>query len=777
MKPLALVAVLAVFAAPAALGAGWCDGGMEPVAKKSDGTVACVAPGTAQTLIERGWGAEAPEPPAEAMAAFEPPELPGFLEGAAAAPEFTAEEKSWLKENGQIFVAYDPGWAPYEYADSGSLSGLAGYYVPVFEGLSGTDFVQYDTDDWTGALEAVRDGSNHVLLAVGITDDRKEYLGYTDPHTKLSWNLVTLEGADLDAESLETYDVGVIRNYAVVGWLDENVPQLEYTTYETEDDAFEALISGRIDALIQVWGVALASADQKGVSISNAGSIGDDLLLAAAYPKGEAALGSIMQKLVSALPREKQDQIAASALFDYRLGGAERLWLESNPVVTVGVDTDWPPYEYVEDGMVSGQTKAYMAEIGRLTGIEFATDTRPWDQVVESQKDGNATALFAVAKTPERLVFMDFTRPYAPALWSLVTASEQSLEPGDLAGLKAGSIRGYAIEEWIKTNMPEAEYSAYADHASAYEALKSGDLDVFLDSWDVVSVSAARLGVDGLYNSGSLDASDPISPIAMGYPKSQQELGSILQKALDSIAPERRQMFAAKATFEALLTDDQKEWLSGSPTVRVAYDPDGAPFEYRGEDGTIAGLAAGYMPAVSYVTGLQFEQIDTPTWDGALEAVEGGEADVIFALAETPERLGFMGFTRPYATVPWNVVTSGAETVDLGSAKTGTVAGYAIEAWLDENMADLEYSSYPDHAGALEALSSGEIDAILDTFEVVEAAAGDGAGLVNAGIVGDGLDFAVGYSLDSGELGGVLQRAMDAIPAEMHASIYASASG
>ena len=775
MKPLVLVAALAVFAAPAAWGAGWCEDGMEPVAKKSDGTVACVMPGTAQALIERGWGTGAPEPPAEAMPAFEAPELPDFLAGAASAPEFTAEEKSWLQENGQILVAYDPGWAPYEYSDAGKIAGLAGYYMPVFEGLSGADFVRHDVDDWTGALEAVRGGNNHVLLAAGITDERKEYLGYTEPHTKLSWNIVTLAGSDLDPSSLEAYDVGVIRNYAVVSWLDENMPQLEYSTHDTEADAFEALVSGKTDALIQVWGVALASADKDGVSISNAGSIGDDLLLAAAYPKGEEVLGSIMQKLVAAVPGEKYAEIEARTVLDYRLDGAERQWLESNPVVTVGIDTDWPPYEYVEDGRVSGQTKLYMDEIGRLTGLEFATDTRPWDQVVESQKDGNATALFAVAKTPDRLEFMDFTRPYAPALWSLVTASEQSLEPADLAGLKSGSIRGYAVQEWMETNMPSAEFAAYDDHASAYDALKSGELDVFLDSWDVVSVSAARLGVDGLYNSGALDASDPISPITIGYPKSQQELGSVLQKALDVIPPERRQLFAAKATFEALATEDQKEWLSGSPVVRVAYDPDGAPFEYRGEDGRIAGFAAGYMPAVSYVTGLQFEQADTPTWDAALEAMEGGEADAMFALAETPERLEFMGFTRPYATVPWNVVASSEGAVDLASAKAGTIAGYAIESWLDENMPDLEYSSYPDHARALEALSSGEIDALLDTFEVVRAAAGEDAELFDVGTVGDGLDFAVGYSLEIPELGGVLQSAMDAMPGALHASIYSAA--
>lgn len=771
MKALAVAAALAALMAPAAWGAGWCGDGMEPVAKKADGSVACVTPGTAQILIERGWGTEAPEAPAVAEA----PEIADFLKGAAIPPSFTAEERAWLAENPEIFVAYDPGWAPYEYLDRGSLSGLAEYLMPVFTDVSGSSFVQHDTDSWTGALEAVREGDDRVLLAVGITDERKEYLGYTEPHTKLSWNIVTLAGSDLDPSSLEAYEVGVIRNYAVVAWLDENMPELQYSEYETEDGAFEALVSGRTDALIQAWGVALASADKQGVSVSNAGSIGDDLLLAAAYPKGEEVLGSIMQKLVAAVPGEKYAELEARAVLDYRLDGAERQWLESNPVVTVGIDTDWPPYEYVEDGRVSGQTKLYMDEIGRLTGLEFATDTRPWDQVVESQKDGNATALFAVAKTPERLEFMDFTRPYAPALWSLVTASEQSLEPADLAGLKSGSVRGYAVQEWMETNMPGAEFAAYDDHASAYEALKSGELDVFLDSWDVVSVSAARLGVDGLYNSGALDASDPISPIAIGYPKSQQELGSVLQKALDAIPPERRQLFAAKATFEALATEDQKEWLSGSPVVRVAYDPDGAPFEYRGQDGAIAGLAAGYMPAVSYVTGLRFEQADTPTWDAALEAMEGGEADAMFALAETPERLEFMGFTRPYATVPWNVVASSEGAVDLASARAGTIGGYAIESWLDENMPDLEYSSYPDHAAALEALSSGEIDALLDTFEVVRAAAGEDAQLFDAGTVGDGLDFAVGYSLRIPELGGVLQSAMDAMPEALHASIYSAA--
>ena len=49
----------------------------------------------------------------------------------------------------------------------------------------------------------------------------------------------------------------------------------------------------------------------------------------------------------------------------------EQTFLADHPVVVVGGERDWPPMDYVEDGVYKGATKDYLDEIAAITGIQF----------------------------------------------------------------------------------------------------------------------------------------------------------------------------------------------------------------------------------------------------------------------------------------------------------------------------------------------------------------------------------------------------------------------
>ena len=486
------------------------------------------------------------------------------------------------------------------------------------------------------------------------------------------------------------------------------------------------------------------------------------------YPIGQEELGSVLQKALDSIPEERRQLFAAKATFDAVLTDAQRGWLESAPPVRVVYDPGWAPLEYRgDDGAVAGFAAHYMGAINQLSGLEFEqVDTETWAGSLEAIREGRADVAFTLAETPERSEYMGFTDPYVTVEWNVVTA--------DPSAIAMGTIEGYAIESWLDAN--GFEYAQYPDHAAALEALSSGEIDALLDTFAVVQNSADA----DLLNAGEIGDGLELS---VGYASGQAELGGILRAAMDAI-PDRIhdsiysavsggseysvQMSASSRAFNAALTDAQRGWLESAPPVRVVYDPGWAPLEYRGDDGAVAGFAAHYMGAINQLSGLEFEQVDTETWAGSLEAIREGRADVAFTLAETPERSEYMGFTDPYVTVEWNVVTA-----DPSAIAMGTIEGYAIESWLDAN--GFEYAQYPDHAAALEALSSGEIDALLDTFAVVQNSAD--ADLLNAGEIGDGLELSVGYASGQAELGGILRAAMDAIPDGMHMSIYDAVSG
>lgn len=673
MNPVPVLAVLAaVFAMPAALADHGCGPGFEPVTKMTDGSAACVMPGTAQVLAERGWGevptegahqvqnvefsesdvqeavrnalsdyarlgdgtfesitasagaydASAPyvfvlddgsEPTILAHGAaadtvdtvatpllqadrpyrqvladlraagdagtwvqyvlnnpatdtvqtknsflilqdgyifgsgyYTDSEGDGIMGFQLPALDLTGEERQWLQDNPQIRVSYDPGAVPYEYEDADGLAGLPTYYMPIFEGLTGADFVQVPTATWTDALESMKDGSSDALLVVAIDEARTEYMEFTEPHTRATWDIVTLAGGE-DPRPLEEASVGTVENYAIEDWLDANMPDVKYRSYETTAAAAEALSSGEIDTLLQARVLAEAAT---GEALRDFGPIGEAVELAVGYPKDQDVLGSILQKAVDAVPQEARRTMAAQAVFDWGLTAAERKWMAENPVIRVGFDSDFPPYEYVggPDG-IAGLTPQYIRMLEQVTRLDYyPAQFESWTDALDATKEGRADMLTVIAETPQRTAYLGFTEPHTTVDWNMITTGSP-VDIDDLASLKVGVVRDYAIGDWMSTNMPRVNLIEHDDHAAALGALSSGQIDVLLDTFEISQWAARDLDVDGLYDAGTIGDGLELS---IAYQRGQEEFGSILQKALDTLSDEEKMAIAERAVSQAL---------------------------------------------------------------------------------------------------------------------------------------------------------------------------------------------------------------------------------
>jgi len=215
------------------------------------------------------------------------------------------------------------------------------------------------------------------------------------------------------------------------------------------------------------------------------------------------------------------------------------------------------------------------------------------------------------------------------------------------------------------------------------------------------------------------------------------------------------------------LTEEETAWLEAN-VVRFTYDPAWAPIEYRGEDGNVAGLTKAYVEEFERLTGADFEQVNVEDWAGALGAMTGGDADVVFMIVDTQERRAEMNldFTTPHTAVGTDIVSIGESqhaAGDLAGIRPVTIRDYAIEAWLDENHPDVGYISVDSFEEGLEMLRAGQADVFLDRYETVAYHAGGMEGLYNAGPTGHSYDLSIGYSNDNQILGSILQKAQDAM--------------
>ena len=722
--------------------------------------------------------------------------------------DFTAAERAWLGSGPTIKVAYDPGWPPVEFDLDGEVAGLSAAYMEAVRTITGAEFKSVPKDTWVESLAAVRSGEADVIFSLARTDDREVYMGFTEPHTTLPWHIVTLSARAVEAEDLGTLKVGTIEGYSVEAWLDGNMPSVRYASYPDYAQLLGDLQTGEIEAFIEMWPVAKMQGDMAGLQVYRAGKLGASLELSAGYSKSNSILGSIMAKAIDAVPDDfkesaKADLVPPPAKSSLALTVAEAAWVADNPVIQVAYDPDFAPFEFLDKstGELGGPARAYMDRFSELMGVQFELiQASTWGDSLEAMRTGDADVMFMVARTEDRKEFMGFTEPHTVLTWDMITAGEQTtIAPADLGDLKVGAISDYAVSSWIAENLPEVRVTPFDRHAAALAALKSGDIDVFVDTWATSLYAAQGQGIDDLNNAGPLDTT---LDLAIAYSKNNSPvLGSILAKALAEVPPSERERLAsvttaasvagAEAEAEAdteieadpgspnatqpaplLLTDEEAEWVGSNPVVRLAYDPDWPPLEYAGEDGSVEGLTRAYVERFSALTGLQFEPIAAETWSDSLEAMRTGDADAMFMVARTAEREEFMGFTEPHTALTWDMITAGEEAAtiapaDLGEQMVGTISDYAVVSWIAENLPGVAVMEFDDHDAALGALAAGDIDVFVDTWATsLHAAQGQGIDdLNNAGPLGATLDLAIGYSKGSAELGSILAKALADMPA------------
>lgn len=163
------------------------------------------------------------------------------------------------------------------------------------------------------------------------------------------------------------------------------------------------------------------------------------------------------------------------------------------------------------------------------------------------------------------------------------------------------------------------------------------------------------------------------------------------------------------------LTAEEQAWVDAHPVIRVAADPDYAPFQFRNDAGQSVGVANDYLEIISQRLGVRFEYKHPDSWAQALQQIQHHEADMVAVATETPERLEYMRFTEPYVDFPDVIITRSGEKIasleELHGKQLLTIKGFGINEFLRKSHPQIELRMAEDIQSLLGRVSTGEADA------------------------------------------------------------------
>lgn len=439
-----------------------------------------------------------------------------------------------------------------------------------------------------------------------------------------------------------------------------------------------------------------------------------------------------------------------------------------------------------------GRPAGLLVDIWKLwaekTGRPVAFHCAPWSQTLEEIRDGRADIHSGLFASPGREEWLAFSAPLYHIATRLYTPAGpdavRSLD--DLAGHRVGVYCGSFQEDYLRRTFPRVQAVAYDTGEALATALVADRVRAFLAEAPTMNMRVQRMGL-----SGAITAREALftNSLHAAVRKGRADLIRLVDQGLAAITEEEYAALEARwidnpslrvfrpGDGRVNLSPEERDFLRRHPVLRMGVGSAFPPAMYVEEENgreVFKGLAADYLKLLSERLGLRLEpRLDLPL-NAALDRARAGEVDLFPALSETPERLKFLTFTKPYLMFPQVIVTridapfvSGL--ADLAGCTVAATPWLVNASWLPREHPDitiLEVASIPE---AFSAVATGRADAYVINLAVA-AHWIPRLGLANLKVAapagGPDNELAMAVRRDLAPLAGILQKALDSITPE-----------
>jgi len=221
------------------------------------------------------------------------------------------------------------------------------------------------------------------------------------------------------------------------------------------------------------------------------------------------------------------------------LSNEENAWLAAHRVIRVGIDRDFPPYEWIDDdGHYVGMAADYMQLLEKKLGVRFEiVKDRSWAEILAMAKRGELDMLSCAVKTPERSQYLNFSDPYKamPAIIIDNGQGEFIASLDRLAGKRVAVEKGYFMQEMLEKHHPHIRLMLAGSTLEALNLVLAGQADAYVGDAGSANYAIKKEGLLKLRFSGQTDFR---SQHSIATVKTSPQLTAIIAKAMANIPRE-----------------------------------------------------------------------------------------------------------------------------------------------------------------------------------------------------------------------------------------------
>ncbi len=215
----------------------------------------------------------------------------------------------------------------------------------------------------------------------------------------------------------------------------------------------------------------------------------------------------------------------------------ELAYLANKKEIKMCVDPDWLPFEKIENGKHIGMSADYLKILEQKIGIPFkAVITQNWMQSIEYAKNRTCDIYSLAMSTPERLKYMDFTKPYLNIPLVIATRLDEPFvgDIKDILDKQLIGVQGYAILEVLRAKYPNINILEVENSTKALEAVRNKKAYGAIGSLSGLGYLIQKDFVGELKINGKFDQN---WELGIGSRNDEPILNKILDKAINTMDP------------------------------------------------------------------------------------------------------------------------------------------------------------------------------------------------------------------------------------------------
>jgi len=229
-------------------------------------------------------------------------------------PVFTETEKQWISEQDTVYFGYDPDWRPYQFINErGEHDGIMESILDIVRDRTGLVLEPYPDLDWPQSMEALKVDQVQFLPATGVTQDRLEYMSFSEPYMSFPFVIINEKGGEFLGEiaDLKGQKIALPTGYLITEHIERDYPDLEITYTDNLEQALLLIMADKVDATMAALPVGSYYLNYRGFDqLQIAANVSEyNMGLNLSVLQGNDTLLSVMDKSLKSISEKKKQVI------------------------------------------------------------------------------------------------------------------------------------------------------------------------------------------------------------------------------------------------------------------------------------------------------------------------------------------------------------------------------------------------------------------------------------------------------------------------------------